>query len=32
MSTLASRIERYIKDMMAATEQNCLELKRKDLA
>lgn len=32
MSTLASRIERYIKDMMEATERNCLELKRKDLA
>jgi len=32
MSTLASRIERYIKDMMDATERNCLELKRKELA
>lgn len=32
MSSLANRIERYIKDMMAATEQNSLELKRKDLA
>lgn len=32
VSTLASRIERYIKDMMAATERNYLELKRKDLA
>lgn len=32
MSTLANRIERYIKDMMSATERNCLELKRKDLA
>lgn len=32
MSTLASRIERYIKDMMDAAEMNCLELKRKELA
>lgn len=32
MSTLASRIERYIKDMMDATDMNCVELKRKDLA
>jgi transcriptional regulator CtsR len=32
MSTLASRIERYIKDMMDAAEKNYLELKRKDLA
>ena len=32
MSTLASRIERYIKDMMDAAERNTLELKRKDLA
>lgn len=32
MSTLASRIERYIKDMMDAAEMNYLELKRKDLA
>ena len=32
MSTLASRIERYIKDMMDAAEMNSVELKRKDLA
>ena len=32
MSTLASRIERYIKDMMDAAELNAVELKRKDLA
>lgn len=32
MSTLASRIECYIKDMMDAAEMNYLELKRKDLA
>ena len=31
MSTLANRIERYIKDMMAATERNSLELKRKEI-
>ncbi len=32
MSTLASRIERYIKDMMDAADLNSVELKRKDLA
>lgn len=32
MSTLASRIERYIKDLMAEQETNCLELKRNELA
>ncbi|MDO4541457.1 MAG: CtsR family transcriptional regulator [Bacillota bacterium] len=32
MSTLASRIERYIKDLMAENESNCLELKRNELA
>ncbi|MEE0775514.1 MAG: CtsR family transcriptional regulator [Bacillota bacterium] len=32
MSSLASRIERYIKDMMAENGTNCLELKRNELA
>lgn len=32
MSTLASRIERYIKDLMAEQETNCLEVKRNELA
>ena len=32
MSSLASRIERYIKDLMAENDTNCLELKRNELA
>ena len=32
MSTLANKIERYIKEMLETAEKNCLELKRKDLA
>ncbi|MEG0874014.1 MAG: CtsR family transcriptional regulator [Clostridiales bacterium] len=32
MSTLVSRIERYIKDLMAETGTDCLELKRNELA
>ncbi len=32
MSTLASRIERYIKDLMAENDSDCLELKRNELA
>lgn len=32
MSSLASRIERYIKDLMAEAGTNCLELKRNELA
>ena len=32
MSSLASRIERYIKDLMAENNTNCLELKRNELA
>ena len=32
MSSLASRIERYIKDLMVENDTNCLELKRNELA
>ena len=32
MSTLASRIERYIKDLMAENDSDCLEIKRNELA
>ncbi len=32
MSTLADRIERYLKDLIAESDEGCLELKRNELA